>query len=899
MDHPNGLKKLAGGADGELWYFDVDEVIRAHGGQPGRFPKTIRILLEQLVRHQGRHPAFTPAALERLLAWQAAGGEAEFPFLPARVLLQDFTGVPCVADLAALRGAVARRGGHPREVDPVIPADLVIDHSVQLDETACPAAAARNAALEIARNRERYTFLRWGQHAFAHLTVHPPGLGICHQVNMERLAQGIRRETCGGRTIAFPDTVIGTDSHTVMINSMGILGWGVGGIEAEAALLGQPIPLSLPAVIGVRLTGRLRHPANATDLALTVTERLRKRGVVNCFVEFFGPGLASLSLADRAPSANMAPEYGATMGWFPVDEATLDYYRLTGRSEAQVRLIEAYARAQGLWHDPAAPLPDYADVLELDLDRVEPSVAGPHRPQERAPLSRVPQDFRAAFPHAAATAPAAPAPAAPGAPALADGDVVLASITSCTNTSNPSLMITAALVARAAAERGLTVPPRVRTSFAPGSRVVVDYLRRADLLAPLEKLGFHVAAFGCGACIGNSGPLAPGVEEEVRARHLVVASVLSGNRNFEGRIHPRVRANYLCAPPLVVAYALAGTVLRDLSGEPVGHDPAGRPVFLRELWPAPEAVEQALRAAQCADDYARVYGGAGALNPAWNELPEVTGEVYAWDGASTYIREPPFLVESGAAPDQPADLADAAVLALFGDFITTDHISPAGRIAPDSPAARYLMEHGVAPADFNTYGARRGNHEVMMRGTFAHGHLRNRLAAREGGWTRHEPDGAEMSIFDTALRYRDEGRPVVVLAGAMYGAGSSRDWAAKGPALLGVRAVIAESFERIHRSNLVRMGVLPLEFMDGVTAAGLGFTGRERITLRGWADNARPGGRLTLEAVDPESGRRIEAILRVRVDTPLEADYYRQGGILPYVLRTLMQKRGGGGKDRS
>ncbi len=884
----------AGGPGDRFLYHRIALIEERGWGRVSRLPYSLRVLIESLMRHQGR-PGFAPEQVERLARWTPDDpGSGEIPFLPSRVLLQDFTGVPCVVDLAALRGALARAGGDPRRVEPRIPVDLVIDHSVQLDEAGHEGAYEANLRREFERNAERYAFLRWGRNAFARLRVLPPGLGICHQVNMEYLAECVHIETdAAGRRMASPDTVVGTDSHTVMINSLGVLGWGVGGIEAEAAMLGQPIPLSPPRVIGVRLTGRLRAPATPTDLALTVTERLRERGVVGCFVEFFGPGLDTLSLADRAPVANMAPEYGATTGFFPIDRATLDYLRETGRPELHIARVEAYCRAQGLWRDADTPAPEFSDVIELDLGGVEASVAGPRRPQDRRPLAAIGREFEAALTqpaeHKGFGVPIGQAAVESDAGAcgrIGHGAVAIASITSCTNTSNPTLMIGAALLARRARERGLRVPPHVRTSFAPGSRTVTAYLRRAGLLADLEALGFHVAAYGCATCIGNSGPLDPAVEAAVRADRLVVAAVLSGNRNFEGRVHPLTRANYLCSPPLVVAYALRGTVRGDLEHEPLGVGADGRPVYLRDVWPGEDELRAALAAAGRPEDYRAAYARLDAPNPAWDALPGEGGDVYDWNPDSTYIREPPFLADFASAPEPLQDLRGARALAVFGDFVTTDHISPAGAIPKDSPAGRYLIERGVAPADFNSYGARRGNHEVLRRGTFANVRLRNRLADREGGWTRHFPDGAAMTIFDAAEAYRAEGVPLIVLAGQMYGAGSSRDWAAKGPALLGVRAVIAQSYERIHRSNLVGMGILPLEFPAGADAASLGLDGTEQFDIFGLAPLA-PGSSVRVESRAPD-GRRTSFMARARLDTEVEADYFRHGGILPYVLRQFV-----------
>ncbi len=858
-----------------------------------RLPFVIRILLESLLREQGR-PGYSIEHIEQLARWTPTAVSGEIPFLPVRILLQDFTGVPCVADLAALRSAVARAGGDPKKVEPLLPVDLVIDHSVQLHTAGRADAYDENLRREFDNNRERYAFLRWGQNAFRRLRVLPPGLGICHQVNLEYLAECVRVVTdAKGQNVLAPDSVLGTDSHTVMINSMGVLGWGVGGIEAEAAMLGQPIPLPIPRVVGVRLTGGLRPPATPTDLALAVTQRLREKGVVGQFVEFFGPGLDSLNLADRAPTANMAPEYGATTGFFPIDRFTLEYLRETGRPESLVQRVERYCRAQGLWREKGAPEPDYSEVVELDMSELEPSVAGPSRPQDRQALSEVGRGFRRALtrpiqekgfgvPAASATAEVV----AESGIRLGHGAVVLASITSCTNTSNPMLMIGAALLARHARERGLRVPAHVKTSFAPGSRAVTAYLRRAGLLGHLEALGFHVAAYGCATCIGNSGPLAPDIEKVIRDQGLVAAAVLSGNRNFEGRIHPLTRANYICSPLLVVAYALRGTVAGDLTNEPLGVDQEGRPIYLRDIWPTETEIHDALREALRPADYRDIYEAMNALSPAWNALPAPIGDVFAWDPESTYVREPPFLKNVAPTPEPVSDIAGARVLGFYGDFVTTDHISPAGSIPADSPAGRYLIEHGVAREAFNSYGARRGNHEVLMRGTFANIRIRNRLADREGGWTRHFPDGAMMTIFDAAEAYRREGTPVIVLAGRMYGAGSSRDWAAKGPALLGVRAVIAGSYERIHRSNLIGMGILPLQFEDGTTADTLGLDGTELYTLRGLVA-LTPGALVHVEAQRVD-GPTIPFVARARIDTPVEAEYWRHGGILSYVLRRFL-----------
>jgi aconitate hydratase len=892
-----------GGREYEI--FRLDALSRA-GFDVARLPYSIRILLENLLRAEaaglvGRDD------VEALAGWTPGPLPArEVAFLPARVLLQDFTGVPAVVDLAAMRDAMAALGGDPARIDPVQPVELVIDHSVQVDAWASPEALRINRDLDYQRNRERYAFLRWAQQAFGNFRLVPPATGIVHQVNLEYLARVVfTSDELGGRAdgppTAYPDTLVGTDSHTPMVNALGVLGWGVGGIEAEAAMLGEPVSLLIPEVVGVRLTGALPPGATATDLVLTVAERLRRHGVVGKFVEFFGPGLRHLPLADRATISNMAPEYGATCVMFPVDEETLRYLRLTGRPAERVALVEAYMKAQGLFHDEGAPEPRFTDVLALDLGEIEPSIAGPGRPHDRVPLSRAARAFEAALP--SLLPPARPAPAgADGerSPAAADGlrhgAVVIAAITSCTNTSNPSVMLAAGLLARKAVERGLAPKPWVKTSLAPGSQVVTRYLERAGLQPYLDALGFHVVGYGCTTCIGNSGPLPEAVSREIAERGLVVCSVLSGNRNFEGRIHPEVRANYLMSPPLVVAYALAGRLDVDLVSEPLGLDPDGRPVFLRDVWPTPEEVEQAIAKAVQPEMFREVYRDVYRGDERWAALPVPAGTRYAWDPASTYIKRPPYF--DGMAPEPPAtvpDIRGARVLVLLGDAVSTDHISPAGSIRADSPAGRWLIEHGVAPADFNSYGARRGNHEVMVRGTFANVRLRNRLApGTEGGVTTHLPSGEILSIYDAAMRYQAEGVPLLVLAGKEYGSGSSRDWAAKGPRLLGVRAVLAESFERIHRSNLVGMGILPLQFPAGQSAASLGLTGREVFDVLGVEAAVAAGGRERASVrvvARGDDGRRVEFDALVRIDTPQEAAYYRHGDILTCVLRARLAGR--------
>ena len=870
----------AGGA--EVSYHSLEALERAGFPRVSRLPYSLKVLLENLLRREdGR--GVTADDVRALAEWDpAAGGAKEIAFMPARVLLQDFTGVPAVVDLAAMRDGVVRLGGDPARINPLQPAELVIDHSVQVDHFRGADAFDLNAQLEFSRNRERYAFLKWGQQAFDNFRVVPPDTGIVHQVNLEYLARVVCVDDADGRPMACPDTLVGTDSHTTMVNGLGVVGWGVGGIEAEAAMLGQPVSMLIPEVVGFRLVGRLPEGTTATDLVLTITERLRRHGVVGKFVEFFGPGLASLTLADRATLGNMSPEYGSTVAVCPVDQMTLDYLRLSGRDAGHVALVDAYARAQGLFGAPAEE-PAYADVVEFDLGRVEPSIAGPRRPQDRVGLA----DAAAAFGQALdALRPGAEAPTDGGA-RLDHGAVVVAAVTSCTNTSNPSVMIAAGLLARKARARGLKPKPWVKTSLAPGSMVVTEYLEAAGLLAPLAELGFNLVGYGCTTCIGNSGPLPDDVSAEVRARDLVVTSVLSGNRNFEGRVQPQVRANYLASPPLVVAYALAGSMTVDLTTAPLGQDGDGADVFLRDVWPTAAEVQAAMTAAVRTEQFTDRYRGVFEGDARWRGLPAPGGRRFEWDDGSTYVRNPPFFDDLGPEPEPPRDVRGARVLALLGDSVTTDHISPAGAIPADGPAGTYLVSRGVAPGDFNSFGSRRGNHEVMMRGTFANIRLRNRLApGTEGGWTRHQPDGEQMSIYDAAMRYRSAGVPLVVLAGREYGSGSSRDWAAKGTMLLGVRAVLAESFERIHRSNLVFMGVLPLQFRDGESAAGLGLTGREAFDVEGIADGLAPRGEVRVRAAAPDGVVR-EFTARVRIDTPDELAYYRHGGILKYVLRQL------------
>jgi aconitate hydratase len=862
-----------------------------------RAPFTVKVLLENVLRHAGGG-IVTEADVRTLAAWQPGGlSEAEVPFMPARVILQDFTGVPAVVDLAAMRDAMADLGGDPGHINPLVPADLVIDHSVQVDRYGTADAFAFNERREYERNGERYQLLRWAQTAFRDLRVVPPGTGIIHQVNLEYLASVVLSQETPEGIVVFPDTLVGTDSHTTMISGLGVLGYGVGGIEAEAVLLGQPLYQPLPRVVGVRLSGELPRGSTATDLVLVISQMLRKHGVVGAFVEFAGDGLAGLSLADRATIANMSPEYGATTAIFPIDDETLDYLRLTGRDASLVALVEAYAKANFLWRQPGAG-PDFDEALELDLGTVEPSVAGPRRPQDRVAVSDLKESFRAAYPtDLGADAPAAtsdqpwyrtvPVIGTDGtAVALGTGSVAIAAITSCTNTSNPSVMIGAGLLARNAVARGLGVGPTVKTSLAPGSRAVTEYLRGAGLLDPLAALGFDVVGYGCTTCIGNSGPLDEPVATAIEEHDLVVAAVLSGNRNFEGRIHPLVHASYLASPPLVVAFALAGRVDIDLTTQPLGTGSDGRPVFLSDIWPTPEEVRSAIAGSVSPDLFRHAYASVFTGDEQWRSLPVPSGDRYAWDEASTYIARPPFFEGLSREPAPISDIAGARVLAVLGDSVTTDHISPAGSIPAWSPAGAWLQGHGITPFEFNSYGARRGHHEVMMRGTFGNIRLRNALASKAGPYTTYQPDGEELFLYDASMRYQAAGVPLVILAGQEYGSGSSRDWAAKGTRLLGVRAVIAQSYERIHRSNLVGMGVLPLQFLPGESASTLGLTGREAITIGGLADGLAPRMTLRVTAEAPNGTRRTFGAI-CRLDGPIEVDYYRQGGILPAVLRRL------------
>lgn len=880
-----------------------------------KLPYSQKILLENLLRCEDGVNV-TKDDIAALASWNAKSETSkEIAFTPARVLMQDFTGVPAVVDLAAMRDAMKNLGGDPKKINPLSPAELVIDHSIMVDVFGRPDAAEKNAEIEFERNQERYTFLRWGQDAFSNFKVVPPGTGICHQVNLEYLARTVFTREVDGKTQAYPDTLVGTDSHTTMINGLGVLGWGVGGIEAEAAMLGQPITMLIPQVIGFKLTGKLPEGATATDLVLTVVQMLRKKGVVGKFVEFFGDGLANLPLADRATIANMAPEYGATCGIFPIDEETLTYLRLTGRADEQVKLVEAYAKTQGMWRVEGDADPEYTDELELDLGSVVPSLAGPKRPQDRIPLSQAKtivihhmtemQDHRAGGPsrrqeiaefegEGGGTAVAAEESHHGGSIRvkdeevneydLNDGAVVIAAITSCTNTSNPSVMVAAGLLAKKANEKGLTRKPWVKTSLAPGSLVVTDYLKKAGLIPHLEALGYHVTGYGCTTCIGNSGPLSEPISDAIHEGDLIVASVLSGNRNFEGRVHPEVKMNFLASPPLVVAYALAGRVDVDLNKEPIAQDKDGNDVYLKDIWPNQTEIQEAITSSidsnMFQDSYSNVFKG----DSRWVGIEVAASDRYNWDSDSTYVQNPPYFEGMGMEAEGFDQIKNARVLALLGDSITTDHISPAGSIKTDSPAGKYLIERGVQPRDFNSYGSRRGNHEVMMRGTFANIRLRNQLApGTEGGWTVHQPSGEQMSIYDAAMKYQSENVPLIVLAGKEYGTGSSRDWAAKGTKLLGVQAVIAESFERIHRSNLVGMGVLPLTFKDDQNAHSLGLTGEESYSIEGLEVGAKE---VTVIAT-PDDGEAIGFQATVRVDTPKEWEYYNNGGILPYVLRQL------------
>ena len=886
-------------AGGPAVIYRLDRLEKSGRGAISRLPFSIKVLLEALLRNCDG-ALVTEDDVTALAHWNAqAPAPREVPFKPARVILQDFTGVPAVVDLAAMRSAMQRLGGDPARINPLVPVDLVIDHSVQVDYFGNAAALERNAQIEFERNRERYEFLRWGQQAFRNFRVVPPATGIVHQVNLEFLAKVVLAQKSGGETVLLPDTLVGTDSHTTMINGLGVLGWGVGGIEAEAAMLGQPYYFLAPKVVGFRLRGKLKEGVTATDLVLMVTQILRKKGVVDQFVEFFGEGLAEMALADRATVANMAPEYGATMGFFPVDDETLRYLRQTGRSDEEVDRVERYAKEQGIFRTNQTPDPEFTDVLELDLATVEPSLAGPKRPQDRVPLSQMKPAFRRALSapvkergfglSAEDTARTAGVKFNGTSAQLGHGAVVIAAITSCTNTSNPSVMLGAGLLAKKALEKGLSVPPYVKTSLAPGSKVVTEYLRAAGLLEPLAGLGFNLVGYGCTTCIGNSGPLPPEVASAVTQGQLVAAAVLSGNRNFEGRVHPQVRANYLASPPLVVAYALAGTVDIDLVTEALGKDRQGQGVFLRDIWPSQAEVSDALGRSVRPEMFRSSYQNAWDGNSEWNAIPVSGGALYKWQEASTYIQEPPFFLGLSPNPGAISEIHGARVLAMLGDSVTTDHISPAGDIPVDGPAGRFLVEHGVTKKDFNSFGSRRGNDRVMVRGTLANIRLKNLLVpGTEGGVTLYLPEGDKMSIYDAARRYQTRGEPLVILAGKEYGSGSSRDWAAKGTLLLGVRAVLAETFERIHRSNLVGMGVLPLQYREGETAATLGLTGHEVFDVTGLSDAIRPRSEVSVTALAPDGTKKTFAVI-ARLDSAVEVNYYRNGGILPTVLRSLVK----------
>jgi aconitate hydratase len=877
--------------DGKRYdYFSLDAAARAAGlGDISRLPSSLKILLENLVRlENGRTVTVDDIkALGQSLTGQTT--EREIAFRPARVLMQDLTGVPAVVDLAAMRQAMLDLGGDPNKINPLSPVDLVIDHSVQIDEFGSSKAFADNVKIEFARNGERYRFLRWGQEAFENFRLVPPGTGICHQVNLEYLSQVVWTTDEDGRTIAYPDTLVGTDSHTTMVNGLSVLGWGVGGIEAEAAMLGQPLSMLIPEVIGVRLTGRMREGATATDLVLTITQLLRRRGVVGRFVEYFGPGVGELALADRATIGNMSPEYGATCGFFPIDVETIRYLTLTARDPARVKLVEAYAKAQGLWHDASTPDPVCTDVVELDLATVEPSLAGPRRPQDRVALGQVAAAFDTELPRLAGVDKPRTQKVAGANYELGDGDVVIAAITSCTNTSNPSVMLAAGLLAKKAVEKGLKVKPWVKTSLAPGSQVVSDYYAASGLQGELDKLGFNLVGYGCTTCIGNSGPLPEPISEAIDEGDLAVAAVLSGNRNFEGRIHAQVRANYLASPPLVVAYALAGSVRRNLATEPLGEGSDDKPVYLKDIWPSNREIADTVAHAVSREAFARRYSNVFEGPPEWRQIKGSSGITYDFEDSSTYLALAPYFENMPKEPPPVKDVTGARELAIFGDSITTDHISPAGSIKTDSPAGEYLISFQVRPSEFNTYGARRGNHNVMVRGTFANIRIRNEMVPGvEGGMTKLMPDGTVMAIYDAAMEYKKRGVPLVVFGGKEYGTGSSRDWAAKGTLLLGVKAVIVESFERIHRSNLVGMGVLPLQFRDGVSRQTLKLTGGEVLDISGVEAGLKPRMMLTLHIHDEAGGVREEPVI-CRIDTLDEVEYFRHGGILQYVLRGLLK----------
>ncbi|MCH8936371.1 MAG: aconitate hydratase AcnA [Gemmatimonadetes bacterium] len=922
MTNPFDSRDTLDLSTGPATIYRLDALAKAGITDLDVLPYSIRILLENVLRHHG-NGIVTDDEVALVGGWKPQPDRSrEVPYMPGRVILQDFTGVPAVVDLAAMRDAMVRMGGDPDKINPLVQTDLVIDHSVQVDFFGTSRAFELNVEREMERNAERYALLRWAQQAFDNFTVVPPGTGIVHQVNLEYLASVVLLERRNGEAMAYPDTLVGTDSHTTMINGVGVMGWGVGGIEAEAVMLGQPYFMQLPEVVGMKLTGRLPEGATATDLVLIVTQMLRKHGVVGRFVEFFGDGLEALGLADRATIANMSPEYGATMGFFPVDRETLNYLERTGRPPEVVERVERYCKEQQLFRTGESPDPSYTSVVELDLSTVVPSVAGPRRPQDRVPLNELKDSFKTVLPslipsgarHAVAeendsnwASEGGQSPSISTAVAfdvsaeaeveyegdrftITDGTVVIAAITSCTNTSNPSVMIGAGLVARKAVELGLERRPWVKTSMAPGSKVVTEYLEESGTMRDLETLGFHVVGYGCTTCIGNSGPLAEPIARAIVEHELVVAAVLSGNRNFEARIHPHVRANYLASPMLVVAYALAGRIDIDLTEEPLGVGKNGEPVFLKDIWPRSEEIAQAVSKSLKPEMFKRQYADVFTGTDAWKKLPtpKAEGGRYAWDPESTYVAEPPFFTNLADEPAPLADIEGARVLAFLGDTVTTDHISPAGAIPKDGPAGRWLIDRGVKPVDFNTFGSRRGHHDVMMRGTFGNIRIKNRLAdGKEGNWTKHFPSGEIISIYDAAMRYMEEGTPLVVLAGVEYGTGSSRDWAAKGTALQGVRAVIAASYERIHRSNLIGMGVLPLQFEDGVNADTLGLTGEERFSITGIAEGLKPGSRLTVKTEGQTDGKTESFEVLVRLDTDVELEYYRHGGILSFVLRKL------------
>lgn len=868
-------------------YYSLPEAAKQLG-DISRLPTSLKVLLENLLRWEDNLTVHAED-FAALAAWlQSRSSDREIQYRPARVLMQDFTGVPAVVDLTAMRDAVSKAGGDPQRINPLSPVDLVIDHSVMVDRFGSEQAFEQNVAMEMKRNGERYEFLRWGQQAFDNFRVVPPGTGICHQVNLEYLGQVVWTRDEDGKTIAYPDTLVGTDSHTTMINGLGVLGWGVGGIEAEAAMLGQPVSMLIPEVVGMRLTGKLNEGVTATDLVLTVTQMLRKQGVVGKFVEFFGPGLDHLPLADRATIGNMAPEYGATCGFFPVDQITLDYLRLTGRDEERIALVEAYSKAQGMWRDTSSPDPLFTATLELDLSEVQPSLAGPKRPQDRVSLGDIGASFDLLLETSGRKPQADQGFAVAGEPFdLKHGAVVIAAITSCTNTSNPNVLMAAGLVAKKALERGLQRKPWVKSSLAPGSKVVTDYLERAGLTTYLDQLGFNLVGYGCTTCIGNSGPLPEAIGQTITDNDLIVSSVLSGNRNFEGRVHPMVKANWLASPPLVVAFALAGTTRIDMNSEPLGYDAQNRPVYLRDIWPTSAEVSEAVAkidGQMFRTRYADVFTG----DEHWQSIAVTPGDTYTWNDSSSYVQNPPFFEHIGQPPQPPRNIENARILALFGDSITTDHISPAGNIKASSPAGLYLQQLGVQPEDFNSYGSRRGNHEVMMRGTFANIRIKNEmLGGEEGGNTLYQPGGEKLSIYDAAMRYQTEGVPLVVIAGKEYGTGSSRDWAAKGTNLLGVKAVIAESFERIHRSNLIGMGVLALQFVDGQTRQTLGLDGTEKLSIRGLSVDIKPRQMLTVD-VERTDGSRNSFQVLCRIDTLNEVQYFKAGGILHFVLRQLL-----------